>query len=89
MRCSCKVCGTYMVQRERGVESGCICPQCFTVCTACISPLGGKPLSPEDLKEAYAFGAFRQDLPMSSEVGEDGEDISLYKRPMTPEEYTD
>lgn len=88
MRCSCKVCGTYMVQRERGVESGCVCPQCFTVCTACISPLGGKPLSAEDLKEAYAFGAFRQDMtaPLSSE---DKEDASLSNSPMHPEEYVD
>lgn len=89
MRCSCKVCGTYMVQRERGVESGCVCPQCFTVCTACISPLGGKPLSPEDLKQAYAFGAFRPDMAPDTPSPEDGEDISLYKKPMTPEEYTD
>ena len=34
MRCSCKVCGTYMVQREQGVQSGCVCPQCFYTCCA-------------------------------------------------------
>ena len=38
MRCSCKVCGTYMVQREQGVESGCVCPECFYTCSACVTP---------------------------------------------------
>lgn len=36
MRCSCQRCGTYMVQEERGLESRCICPQCFNTCSACM-----------------------------------------------------
>lgn len=36
MRCSCQRCGTYMVQDERGLESRCICPQCFATCSACM-----------------------------------------------------
>lgn len=36
MRCSCQKCGTYMVQDERGLESRCICPECFSTCSACM-----------------------------------------------------
>ena len=36
MRCSCQVCGEYMVQDEKGLESRCICPNCFTTCNACM-----------------------------------------------------
>ena len=36
MRCSCQRCGTYMVQQEHGLESRCICPQCFATCSACM-----------------------------------------------------
>ena len=25
-----------MVQREHGLESGCVCPACFHACTACM-----------------------------------------------------
>lgn len=90
MRCSCKICGTYMVQRERGVESGCVCPQCFNVCTACISPAGGRPLSPEALKEVYFFGRFEgDDAPIGAQAEADGADTTMDKSPMRPEEYID
>jgi len=36
MRCSCERCGTYMVQRERGTDSACVCPACFFECRACM-----------------------------------------------------
>lgn len=36
MRCSCQVCGEYMVQDEKGVLSRCICPVCFNTCSACM-----------------------------------------------------
>lgn len=36
MRCSCQNCGTYMVQDEKGLNSRCICPQCFATCSACM-----------------------------------------------------
>ncbi|MEG1560667.1 MAG: hypothetical protein RRY79_07535 [Clostridia bacterium] len=35
MRCGCD-CGGYMVQSERGVFSGCVCPDCGKQCTACM-----------------------------------------------------
>ena len=50
MRCSCQRCGTYMVQDEKGVQSRCICPECFFVCAACIGTEGGQPLDLESLK---------------------------------------
>lgn len=36
MRCSCQVCGEYMVQDEKGIKSRCICPVCFNTCSACM-----------------------------------------------------
>ena len=36
MRCSCQKCGEYMVQREQGVESMCVGPNCFNTCSACM-----------------------------------------------------
>ncbi len=36
MRCGCPDCGTYMIQRERGLLSGCVCPACGASCTACM-----------------------------------------------------
>lgn len=80
MRCSCKACGTYMVQREQGVESACVCPQCFSTCSACISPAGGSPLSKEDLK----FALWMRQAQDSISVEEKEERI-----PMSPEEYRD
>jgi len=50
MRCSCQRCGAYMVQDEKGVQSRCICPECFNVCSACITTSGGQPLDIESLK---------------------------------------
>ncbi len=35
MRCSCRKCGTYMVQAEDG-KLGCVCPECFERCTDCL-----------------------------------------------------
>ena len=35
MRCSCQVCGTYMVHSE-SLELGCVCPQCLARCKACL-----------------------------------------------------
>lgn len=50
MRCSCQRCGTYMVQDEKGVQSRCICPQCFFTCSACVSASGGQPLDLDSLR---------------------------------------
>lgn len=81
MRCSCKVCGTYMVQREQGVKSGCVCPACFYACAACISPEGGKPLGPDQLRSLLLS---RQLLDREEEGCADP-----FPGPMRPEEYED
>ncbi|MDD3920210.1 MAG: hypothetical protein PHO41_03400 [Eubacteriales bacterium] len=56
MRCSCKACGTYMVQHEQGLESGCICPECFSKCNACMGteqpPVSAASLTNEALLRA-------------------------------------
>ena len=39
-----------MVQDEKGVQSRCICPECFFVCSACVSTDGGQPLDLESLR---------------------------------------
>lgn len=36
MRCGCPDCGNYMIQRERGLFSGCACPACGASCTDCM-----------------------------------------------------
>ena len=81
MRCSCKVCGTYMVQREQGVQSGCVCPECFYTCSACISPEGGQPLSADQLRSVLMS---RQFLDREEEGYSDP-----FHSPMRPEEYED
>ena len=48
MRCTCQNCGTYMVQDEKGLQSRCICPECFCVCSACMGTSQG-PVSREGL----------------------------------------
>ena len=35
MRCSCHVCGTYMVHSE-SLDLGCVCPECGYRCKACL-----------------------------------------------------
>ena len=49
MRCSCRVCGTYMVQIERGLESGCKCPDCGNECHDCMGS-AQPPMSVEQLR---------------------------------------
>ena len=81
MRCSCRVCGTYMVQREQGVESGCVCPECFSVCTACVTPEGGQPLSPEALKRLFLSRQFLEK--------EENGYADPFHGPIGPAEYED
>ncbi len=35
MRCSCKECGTYMIQAESD-RLGCVCPECGYRCSDCL-----------------------------------------------------
>ena len=51
MRCSCQVCGTYMVQSE-GLEKGCVCPECATRCKQCLGT--DSVVSRENLRAAAA-----------------------------------
>ena len=68
MRCSCRVCGTYMIQAE-SVVHGCVCPDCGFRCTDClgtntvvsrdqVAALAGDPrFSPENLAAQFRRGA--------------------------------
>ena len=47
MRCSCKVCKTYMVHAP-DIKMGCICPECKNRCNACLGTNTVK--SKEELK---------------------------------------
>jgi len=48
MRCSCKQCGTYMIQAESD-HLGCICPDCGYRCNDCLGT--NTVVSRERLKE--------------------------------------
>ncbi len=54
MRCGCSVCGSYMVQSEKGLDSTCVCPTCFHKCNACMGTQQ-TPLQPDDLKRQIAL----------------------------------
>lgn len=79
MRCSCRVCGTYMVQRERGMLSGCVCPECFSTCNMCTQTEGGTPKTAEELTFQYRL---RADSLLA--VEEDP-----FSAPISPSEYED
>ncbi len=51
MRCSCKECGTYMIQAESD-HLGCVCPDCGYRCNDCLGT--NTVVSKESLK-ALAF----------------------------------
>lgn len=56
MRCSCPQCGIYMVQKEKGANSTCVCPKCQHACDACMGSgvqmeKGGEV--PEYIRRAY------------------------------------
>jgi len=64
MRCSCKVCGAYMIQAESS-RLGCVCPDCGYRCDDCLgtdtvvsrdqlSRLAADPrFDPENLRAAF------------------------------------
>ncbi len=51
MRCSCRVCDTYMIQAESAVL-GCVCPECGYRCTDC---LGTDTVVPRDRISSLAL----------------------------------
>ncbi|MDD4075816.1 MAG: hypothetical protein PHC80_06965 [Eubacteriales bacterium] len=55
MRCSCRKCGTYMIQEEYGLRSGCRCPACGEMCHDCMGS-AQEPLDKEALAAMFAFG---------------------------------
>lgn len=52
-----------MVQDERGLESRCICPECFQTCSACM----GTPQKPASREELVRLLAERERLDMEHE----------------------
>ncbi len=50
MRCSCRVCGTYMIQTERGLDSGCKCPDCGFECRDCMGS-AQPPMNTDELRK--------------------------------------
>ncbi|MBQ9007887.1 MAG: hypothetical protein IJ088_00970 [Clostridia bacterium] len=51
MRCSCRRCGTYMIQAE-GTNFGCVCPECLNRCRDCMGT--NTVLSPDQLHAALS-----------------------------------
>ena len=68
-----------MVQREKGIESGCVCPECLNTCTLCTMSDGGTPLSAGELAAAYLFR--NRDVPES--------EADPLTGPISPREYED
>ena len=58
MRCSCRVCGAYMIQAD-DLTLGCACPECGARCTACLGT--NTVLSCEQIR-ALPLELFRDDL---------------------------
>ena len=81
MRCSCQVCGSYMVQEEKGLFSRCVCPQCFATCSACMGT-GRQPEQKEGL-ELVAYLRARYDDALPEEEGE--ERIPFTKEDLLPD----
>ena len=67
MRCSCKECGTYMIQAESD-RLGCVCPDCGYRCSDC---LGTDTVVPKDHIRDLRFDP--ENLAASFETPEDEE----------------
>ena len=71
MRCSCKTCGTYMVQAESS-HLGCVCPECGYRCNDCLGT--DTVVSRDRLKELASDPRFDpENLAASFEQNEDGD----------------
>lgn len=66
MRCACKACGAYMIQTEKGLLSGCRCPDCGNGCRDCMGSMEG-PQSVEALRRRFADGPEDSLPPKSTE----------------------
>ena len=59
MRCSCRNCGTYMIQPD-DLILGCVCPDCGERCTACLGT--NSVVSREMLKNLASDPAFLNEI---------------------------
>ena len=72
MRCSCKECGTYIVQAESD-HLGCVCPDCGYRCNDC---LGTDTVVPREALRALAFDPrFAPDALMESFREQDDDEV--------------
>ena len=53
MQCGCPVCGTFMGQDERGLESKCRCPACGYSCSACLGTDSVQPKGHYQMPENF------------------------------------
>jgi hypothetical protein len=51
VRCSCPHCAAYMIHREKGIDSACVCPDCLHTCNACMG--SGEPVGRGQEMPAY------------------------------------
>ena len=70
MRCSCKNCGTYMIQAESSTL-GCVCPECGYRCTDC---LGTDTVVSRDRLSALAYDPRFQPENLSASFDEESEE---------------
>ena len=68
MRCSCKQCGTYMIQTE-SERLGCACPECGYRCDDCLGT--NTVVSRDRLRELAADPRFSQENLDASFMGEE------------------
>ncbi|MBQ2662501.1 MAG: hypothetical protein IJF80_07610 [Clostridia bacterium] len=77
MRCSCKRCGTYMVQAERGLNSGCCCPECFEFCSDCM----GSRETPVSKDSLAGYMLINRSQDNSDEINDYYDDYGHYDEP--------
>jgi hypothetical protein len=56
-----------MVQSERGLQSGCVCPACGNACRDCMGSVEA-PLTPGQLRARFAGGAQESFVAQSEET---------------------
>ena len=71
MRCSCKECGTYMIQAESD-RLGCVCPDCGYRCSDCLGT--DTVVSRERIRE-LAFDPRFDPENLASSFEQDGEEV--------------
>ena len=61
MQCGCPVCGTWMGQVVKGLDSGCVCPECGYQCNACMGTNTVQPKGHYVLPENFAVQITRME----------------------------